>query len=91
MLIIRWKDDIISRHKREESNADVVITQLFVLSPGLGGGGHFLPPSTPLSTDKSGAVLYRDFVTILWGASMQDITQLATSQSPKPPSPSPNL
>ncbi len=30
------------------------------------------------------AVLYRDFVTILWGASMQYITKLATSQSQKP-------
>ncbi len=35
------------------------------------------------------AVLYRDFVTILWGASMQYITKLATSQSQKPRSPPP--
>jgi hypothetical protein len=34
------------------------------------------------------AVLYRDFVTILWGASMQYITKLATSPSQKPQSPS---
>ncbi len=42
----------------------------------------------PLSIKKGRAVLYRDFVTILWCASMQYITKLATSQSQKPWAPS---
>jgi hypothetical protein len=42
-----------------------------------------------LSIEKGGAVLYRDFVTILRGALMQYIANLAKSQSQKPRSPLP--
>jgi hypothetical protein len=47
---------------------------------------QFRPPDFyyPLCTEKSRAVLYRDFVTILVGASIHYITKLATSQSQKP-------
>jgi hypothetical protein len=47
-----------------------------------------IPPSPPprsdnepLSIEQGRAVLYRDFVTILWGASMEYITKLVTLQS----------
>ncbi len=40
-----------------------------------------------MSIEKGRAVLYKDFVTILWGVLMQYITKLATLQSQKPLSP----
>jgi hypothetical protein len=43
----------------------------------------------PLKRVEQWAVLYIDFVTILWGASMQYITKLATLQSQKSQSPFP--
>ncbi len=43
-----------------------------------------------LSAGKGRTVLYRDFVTILWGASMEYVTKLATQQSQKPQSLPPN-
>ncbi len=40
---------------------------------------------------KGNAVLYRDFVTIPWAASLQYINKLANSQSQKPRSPLPQI
>jgi hypothetical protein len=42
-----------------------------------------------LSIEKGEAVLYRDFVTILRGESLEYITKLATPQSQKPSVPPP--
>jgi hypothetical protein len=44
-----------------------------------------------LSIEKGEAVLYRDFVTILRGESLEYITKLATPQSQKPRSPLPQI